>query len=328
MKRRTFVNVIALCLLVSPCAHPAQTSKMYRIGWLSAGSSETNKALLLAFQDGLREHGLIEGQNISIEYRWAAGNLDRLPSLAAELVELKPDVIVTAPASSGVVVKRLTSTIPIVLATSGDPVMAGLAESLSRPGGNVTGLSNISTHLVPKQLELLRSTLPAARKIGVLVKDANNPLGLDERSDATTAAQRLGLQLQFIEMQSSENFDRAFTEIQQAHVQALLVTTDPLLFVHRTRILAAVATMRLPAMYGLREFVDGGGLVSYGVSLRENFRQAASYVEKILVKGARPGDLPIQQPNTYELVINLETAKVLGITIPQSLLLRADEVIQ
>jgi len=327
MNRRTFVNVIALCLLVSPCAHAAQTSKMYRIGWLSAGSPETNKSLLLAFQDGLRKHGLIEGQNISIEYRWAAGNLDRLPSLAAELVELKPDVIVTAPASSGVVVKRLTSTIPIVLATSGDPVTAGLAESLSRPGGNVTGLSNISTYLVPKQLELLRSTLPAARKIGVLVKDANNPLGLDERSEAITAAQRLGLQLQFIEMQSSENFDRAFTEIERTHVQALLVSTDPLLFVHRTRILAMVATMRLPAMYGLREFVDGGGLLSYGVSLRENFREAASYVDRIL-KGARPGELPIEQPTKFELIINLKTAKALGLTIPHSVLARADEAIQ
>jgi len=234
---------------------------------------------------------------------------------------------VTAPASSGVVVKRLTSTIPIVLATSGDPVTAGLAESLSRPGGNVTGLSNISTYLVPKQLELLRSTLPAARKIGVLVKDANNPLGLDERSEAITAAQRLGLQLQFIEMQSSENFDRAFTEIERTHVQALLVSTDPLLFVHRTRILAMVATMRLPAMYGLREFVDGGGLLSYGVSLRENFREAASYVDRIL-KGARPGELPIEQPTKFELIINLKTAKALGLTIPHSVLARADEAIQ
>jgi putative ABC transport system substrate-binding protein len=161
----------------------------------------------------------------------------------------------------------------------------------------------------------------------VLVKDANNPLGLDERSEAITAAQRLGLQLQFIEMQSAENFDRAFTEIERTHVQALLVTTDPLLFVHRTRILAMVATMRLPAMYGLREFVDGGGLLSYGVSLRENFRVAASYVDRIL-KGARPGELPIEQPTKFELIINLKTAKALGLTIPHSVLARADESIQ
>jgi len=174
---------------------------------------------------------------------------------------------------------------------------------------------------------LLKSMLPEASKIGVLVKTADSPLGLGERNEAIAAAKRLGLRLQFIEMDSAENFDRAFAEIGKASLHGLLVTTDPLLFVLRAKILVSVATMHLPAMYGLREFPDGGGLLSYGVSLRESFRQAASYVEKIL-KGAQPGDLPIEQPTTYELVINLKTARALGLTIPQSLLVRADEVIQ
>ena len=278
---------------------------------------------------GLRDLGWIEGQNLVVEYRWAANREDRLPALAAELVRLKVDVIVTASTPAALAAKRATTTIPIVLTFVADPEGSGLVASLARPGGNITGLTTLARGLVAKRLELLKAVVPGVSRMAVLWQ----PGALGERAmgdmvEETQAASRaLGLQLRFVEAKRPDDVEQAFSAMREAHVGGLLVFPNPMLFEARGSIVAHAAKSRLPAVYPWREAVDAGGLMSYATNFPEMYRRAATYVDKIL-RGARPADLPIEQPTRFELVINLKTANGLRLTIPQALLQRADEVVQ
>jgi putative ABC transport system substrate-binding protein len=264
-----------------------------------------------------------------IEYRSAEGKLGRFPALVAELVALKVDVIVVAGTPASLAAKQATRTLPIVFATAADPVGSGLVTSLARPGGNITGLSILSPELVGKRLELLKQAVPGVSRVAVLWQ----PGGHDERTDkdilkdAEVAARALGVRLQVVEARGPEDFDRAFSDMTRARAGALTVLTGIMFLNERRRLVDLAAEKRLPAVYGGRDFVDAGGLMAYGPNLADLYRRAATYVDKIL-KGAKPGDLPVEQPTKFELVINLKTAKALGLTIPQSVLERADEVIQ
>ena len=264
-----------------------------------------------------------------IEYRDAEGKLERLPALAAELVALKVDVIVAAGTPAALAAKQATRTLPIVFAAAADPVASGLVTSLARPGGNVTGLSILAPELVGKCLEQLKQAVPGVSRVAVLWQ----PGGLGERTEkdmlkgAEVAARALGVRLQFVEARGPADFDRAFSDMTRARAGALTVLASAMFFSERRRLVDLAAKNRLPAVYPLREFVDAGGLMSYGPNLADLFRRAATYVDKIL-KGAKPGDLPVEQPTKFELVINLKTAKALGLTIPPSLLQRADQVIE
>jgi putative ABC transport system substrate-binding protein len=278
------------------------------------------------FRQGLRELGYVEGRNLTIEYRWAAGKEERLPELAAELVRLKVDIIVASATPTIVAAKRATSTIPIVMAAVGDPVGSGLVASLARPGGNVTGLTLMSTELAGKRLQLVRELLPKATRVAVLAyRGPSGTLLFLEQMRA--AAQQTGVQLVVQEVSEAGELRGAFAAMQRERAQALIVQVSPLTREHRRQVEELAAQHRLPAMYEVRLFVESGGLMSYGPNLPEMFRRAALYVDKIL-KGAKPGDLPVEQPSKFELVINLKTAKALGLTIPESLRFRADEVIQ
>jgi putative ABC transport system substrate-binding protein len=280
-----------------------------------------------AFRQGLRELSWIEGQNIVVDYRFAEGRYDRLPELATELVRLKVDVIVTGSPSPAVAAKHATATIPIVMSGVGDPVGLGLIASLARPGGNVTGLSfSVGLDSFSKSLEFIKQLVPDVRSVAVLT-NPTNPAQALAVEDMQVATRSLGMQLQLLEARSPDDFDGAFAAIAKERAAALLVVTEPMLVLHQTRLTALAVEQRLPTMYGIRESVEAGGLMSYGPNLADIYRRAATYVDKIL-KGARPADLPVEQPTKFELVINLKTAKALGLTIPQSLLLRADEVIQ
>jgi len=278
---------------------------------------------------GLRDLGWIEGQNLVVEYRWAANREDRLPALAAELVRLKVDVIVTASTPAALAAKRATTTIPIVLTFVADPEGSGLVASLARPGGNITGLTTLARGLVAKRLELLKAVVPGVSRMAVLWQ----PGALGERAmgdmvEETQAASRaLGLQLRFVEAKRPDDVEQAFSAMREARVGGLLVFPNPMLFEARGSIVAHAAKSRLPAVYPWREAVDAGGLMSYATNFPEMYRRAATYVDKIL-RGARPADLPIEQPTRFELVINLKTANGLRLTIPQALLQRADEVVQ
>jgi putative ABC transport system substrate-binding protein len=326
--RRTFLAGSGAVLLAAPLAAEAQQAgKVPRIGFLRGTSPSDRPPLLDAFRQGLRELGWVEGQNIVIDYRYAEGRFDRLPDLAAELVRLKVDIIVAQPVPAVAAAKNATETIPIVMISGGDPVVLGFVASLARPGGNVTGSSyGVGLELVGKQLELLKETVPKVRRVAVLWNPANpgHPPAIRE---VNVAARSLGVQLQLLEARGSNEFDGAFAAMAKERVGALLVLSDAMFALHRTRLADLAARSRLPAAYGTREMVEAGGLMSYGSSLRDLFRRAATYVDKIL-KGAKPGDLPVEQPTKFELVINIKTAKALGLTIPQSLLQRADEVIQ
>jgi putative ABC transport system substrate-binding protein len=280
-----------------------------------------------AFRQGLRELGWVEGQNIVIDYRFAEGRFDRLPDLAAELVRLKVDIIVAATTPAAAAAKKATETIPIVMISVGDPVGLGLIASLARPGGNATGLSySVGLETIGKGLELLKETVPKVRRVAILSNPANpfQPLAI---SEVNVAARSLGLQLQLLEARGPNDFDGAFAAMATERVGALLVVADSMFLLHRTRLADLAARSRLPAAYGTRENVEAGGLMSYGASVRDLYRRSAAYVDKIL-KGAKPGDLPVEQPTKFELVINLKAAKALGLTIPPSVLGRADEVIQ
>jgi putative ABC transport system substrate-binding protein len=282
--------------------------------------------LLQAFLRGLRELGWVEGQNIAVEYRWAEGRLERLPELAAELVGLKVDAMLVGGTQAALAAKQATTTIPIVLAGIGDPVGTGLVASLARPGGNITGLSFLASELSAKQLELLKEAVPKVSRVAVLWNPTNSFHRLALR-DAEAAARSLGVQLQLLEARSPNEFDSAFAVVTRKRAGALLVLADAVFLLHRTRLADLAARSRLPAMYGLTEHAQVGGLMAYAPNFADSFRRAAGYVDKIL-KGAKPGDLPVEQPTKFDLVINLKTAKALGLTIPQSLLIRADQVIQ
>jgi putative ABC transport system substrate-binding protein len=333
MIRRVIALLItlALGLLVAPLAAAAQPSApVHRIGALSGlGTTSGRDPFVEAFLEGMRALGYVEGQHLVIEYRGVAGQFERLPALAAELVQLKPDVIVTQGTPAALAAKDATTTIPIVMVGVGDPVGSGLVASLARPGGNITGLSVLSPDLVGKQLEFLKDVLPTVSRVAVLWNPANPAHALMVR-EADVAAQRLGVQLHRVETRGPEAFDRAFAVMTRAHAGALLVLPDAIFFEHRRRLAELAATSRLPTMYNMpniRAFVEAGGLISYAASPQDGWRRGATHVDKIL-KGAKPADLPVEQPTTFELVINLKTAQALGLTIPPSVLFQADEVIR
>ena len=329
MERRTFLSVMTGGLLAAPLAAEAQqVGKVPRIGFLSATSPSDRPALVDAFRQRLRELGWVEGQNIVIDYRYAEDRVDRLRDLAAELVRLKVDIIVTNPTVATAAAKNVTKTIPIVMISgSVDPVGTGLIASLPRPGGNVTGVSGYAgLEIVARQLELLKETVPKIRRVAILSNPTNAYHQLAIR-EANVAARSLGVQLQLLEARGPNEFDGAFAAMAKERVGALLVLSDAMLSSHRTRLADLAARSRLPAAYGVRESVEAGGLMSYGPSFLDLHRRSATYVDKIL-KGAKPADLPVEQPTEFELVINLKTAKALGLTIPPSLLQRADQVIE
>ncbi len=321
------IVLLALWLLAMPFAADAQQpKKVYRIGYLGTSPREQMLHMLKALEEGLRERGYVVGRDIVIEYRFADGKAERLPDLAAELVRLNVDVIVTSATPATLAAKNATTTIPIVMAAVGDPVGAGLVGSLARPGGNITGLSLLNPALSGKRVELLKEILPGATRLGVLGNPTNPWTALMVR-EIEVAARTLGMQLQRLEAERPTDFEAAFGAATRGRAAALLVLEDPLMFAYRPTIVGLAARSRLPAAYGLREFVDAGGLMSYGASAPDLFRRAATYVDKIL-KGGKPADLPVEQPTKFELVINLKTAKALGLKIPPSVLIRADEVIQ
>jgi putative tryptophan/tyrosine transport system substrate-binding protein len=328
MDRRDTVLAL-LALGAAPLAAEAQqAAKVARIGYLSpnlAASPHQRDAFL----QGLRDLGYVEGRNVVIEYRDAEGKLERFPALAAELVALKVDVILAEGGTLGPrVAMRVTTTIPIVF-VAGDPVGSGLVTSLARPGGNLTGLSNLAAELVGKRLELLKQALPGVDRVAVLREPAalGERMAKDMLKAADVAARALGVQPQFIDARGPDEFARAFSDMTSARAGALTLLPSAMFNREHRRLVDLAAKNRLPAVYASREFVDAGGLMSYGANQRDLFRRAAIYVDKIL-KGAKPGDLPVEQPTKFELVINLITAKSLGITIPQSVLAHADEVIQ
>jgi putative ABC transport system substrate-binding protein len=324
MDRRTFLGGLTLGL-ATPFAAEAQTAgKVWRIGYLGTSSPALEPNLVNAFRQGLREFGHIEGQDIVIEYRWAEGKYDRFPELAAELVQLKVDVILTAGTPGALAAKQATRTIPIVMAVVADALAYQLVASLAQPGGNVTGLSTLARDLQGKQLEFLKEIVPRLSRIAVLVNPSNpfnDVLGREQ------VQQALRLKLELFEVKAVEEFEAVFAAIARQRPDALFMIADRFLLAHRARIVAFAARQRLPGMYPYKEFVEAGGLVSYAPSYPEMFRRSATYVDKIL-KGANPADLPIEQPTKFELVINLKTAKALALTIPPSLLLRADQVIE
>jgi putative ABC transport system substrate-binding protein len=317
------IVALILSLLAVPRAAAAPPAgKVWRIGYLVAGSRGIDEA----FRQGLRDLGYVEGQNLTIEYRHADNQLERLPDLAAELVRLPVDVLVTAGENAARAAQHATRTIPIVLAAGGDPVEVGLVASLARPGGNLSGLSLMSAELEGKRLELLKEAVPTASRVGVLFNPASTGAVRLWR-ETESAAQSLGVQLHALEVRSADEVERAFATATSAGVGALIVWRNFLIETHRTRILQLATQRRLPVMSDLREFVDDGGLMSYGPSVPDSFRRAATYVDKLL-KGATPTDLPVEQPTKFELVINRKTAQALGITFPPTLLVLADEVIQ
>ena len=327
--RREFIGTLAGGLVIAPLAAEAQqAAKVPRIGWLAINFA-AGAQLRAAFLQGLSDLGYVEGRSFVIEYRDAEGKPERLPALAAELVALKVDALVAPGTLAALAAKRATKTIPIVFPTVGDPVTDGLVTTLARPGGNVTGLSNLSPELVGKCLELLHQAIPGVRRVAILWQPGAVPerTGKDIRKRAEVAGQALGIRLQFVEVGGPADFDRAFSDMTRARAGALIVHPFAMFINERKRLVDLPSKIRLPAVYGTRESVDAGGLMSYGPNLADSFRRAATYVDKIL-KGAKPADLPVEQPTKFELVINLKTAKALGLTIPPSLLARADEVIQ
>jgi putative tryptophan/tyrosine transport system substrate-binding protein len=328
------IVTLTLSILTTPLAADAQPAeKVHRIGRLSPGrplpeSNPSGDKDLEAFRQGLRAFGYVEGQNIVIEYRYAEGRDDRLTALAAELVRLKMDVIVAIGGAAATrAVQHATRTIPIVMAGASDPVREGLVASLTHPGGNTTGLSNLSAELPGKRLEILKETVPQSARVAVLANPAN-PNHASAMYNLTAAAQALGLHLHVVELRRPDELDAAFAAMTRAGADALFVQGEPLLLDGlRGRIVDRAATSRLPAMYSWRMYVEAGGLMAYGPSLPDMHRRAAAYVDKLL-KGAKPTDLPVEQPTKFELVINLKTAKALGLTIPPTLLFQADEVIR
>jgi putative tryptophan/tyrosine transport system substrate-binding protein len=326
MNRRELVLLLGGAVVAWPRALRAQQKVMPVIGYLSATSPGPVAPFLAAFRRGLSETGYVEGQNIAIEYRWAEGNYDRLPALAADLVGRKVDVIVTSGGSpSALAAKNATSTIPIVF-SAGDPVGDGLVASLARPGGNLTGFSGIFVELHPKRLELLSELVPQARAIGLLL-NPNASSAEQIMRGMQEAARVKGVQLDILKAGTESEIDAAFASLVRLQAGALVVGSDPFFNSRREQLVALASRHAVPAIYQGREFAAAGGLISYGPSLLAVFRQVGIYAGKIL-KGAKPADLPVQQPTTFELVINLKTAKALGLTVPQSILARADEVIE
>ncbi len=323
LKPVTLVVTFALGLFAGPLPAEAQGSeKVYRIGFLYQGSKASGR--VRGFPQGLREVGYVEGQNIIVEYRFAKGRRDRLAKLAAELVGLKLNVIVGATTPSTLALMRATATIPIVMVAGTDPVASGLVASLRRPGGNITGLTRFSGRLNEKRLELLKEAFPKVRRVGVLWGGGGVVPSFFRKAQG--AAQSLGLELQSLQLRRASDLERVFEQVPIKSIDALITLSRPL-FGTRKRIVDFTVKRRLPAMFDKRRFVDAGGLMSYGPSLHDIMRRAATYVDRIL-KGAKPADMPVERPTKFELVINLKTAKKAGLTIPPQFLARADKVIK
>ena len=327
MRRREFMTGVGGAMVAWPLVARAQQKSMPVIGFLGIEPSLPGP---VAFNQGLRDLGYTEGRNILIEYRWAEGKPERFPALAAELVALKVDVIMSTGGTLGALAaKQATTNVPIVFGAVGDPVAEGLVTSLARPGGNVTGLSNVTNDLVGKWLDLLKQVVPGVSHAAILWKPDSMPESAREvrMKEAEGSARALGLQLQVVEARGPADFDRAFSELSAKGASALLVLNTPVFDMERQRIVDLAAKNRLPTVYTIRSYVDGGGLMSYGPNVADLNRRAASYVDKIL-KGAKPADLPVEQRTKFELFINLKTAKVLGVTVPDTLLAQADDVIE
>jgi putative ABC transport system substrate-binding protein len=326
MQRRDFVTLLVSAAAALPLAAGAQQTTMPLIGIINAGSAESTSKGYEAFRNDLRQLGYVEGRNIRYEYRFADGFLDRLPGLAEEMVRLNPTIIVSAPVPANVAVHNVTKTIPIVMSTGADPVKFGLVQSLAHPGGNVTGLTNFAEALASKQLDLMRELRPGLKQVAVLV-NVENPLHVPQWRETQDAAARASIALVPYEFHKPDDFEAAFTAFVQAKAEALLVPPDTTFGSYRARIAELAVKARLPAIFANRLSAEAGGLLSYGPDPVENYRHAAVYVDKIL-KGAKPGDLPVERPTKIELVINLKTAKAIGLDVPPALLARADEVIE
>jgi putative ABC transport system substrate-binding protein len=319
--------MLTLSLFAAPFTAQAQApGKVPRVGYVFARVSSADQRLWDAARQGLRELGYVEGQNITLEVRWAEGRTERLPELVAELVRSKVDVLVVATTPAALAAKNATRTIPVVFVAVGEAVEGGLVASLARPGGNLTGLTLLNTEVSAKRLELLKEILPRISRVAVLT-NPGNPIHTMFWRQTLTAARTLGLQLQPIQVRAPEDFEEAFQTATSGHADALLAFDDSLTVGYRTRLVALAAKHRLPTMYGLREFPDSGGLVSYGPNFPDQYRRTGTYVDRIL-KGARPADLPVEQPTKFELVINRRTAQTLGLAIPPSVLARADQVLE
>lgn len=321
-------GAVVLLLVVGPLAVEAQPAvRVYQVGWLSGGSASTSSPELLdAFRHALREFGWVEGRNIRIVYRYADGHLDRLADMAADLVRIQVDVILATVPAALAAARNATKTVPIVMVFGPDPVESGLVASLARPGGNITGLTSLSADLGRKQLELLKEMVPGLARVAVLWNPAN-PWHATGVKHVEAAARGLGVRLQVLGVREPDEFDAAFAAMARERAGAVLGLPDPLTFLHRARLADLAAKHRLPSMNGLSEYTEAGGLASYWPNSAEMFRRAATYVHRILT-GTRPGDLPIEQPTKFELVVNLKTAKALGLAIPSSLRLRADRLIE
>jgi putative ABC transport system substrate-binding protein len=327
MRRRDFIKVITGSAAVWPLAARAQQPTMPGIGFLSARTAASGALMAAAFRQGLSESGYVEGQNLRIEYRWAEGHYDRLGALADDLVHRQVVVIgALSGTPAALAAKAATTAIPIVFGNGGNPVTSGLVASISRPSGNITGVTFYTVELAGKRLGLLRELVPTATVIGFLV-NPNNPAEEPEMKDAAAAARALGVRLLVLNTISEHDIDAAFTTLREQRAGALVVGSDPLFFGLSHKLVELAAHHAIPAIYIVREFAEAGGLMSYGSRQSDTYRQAGIYVGKIL-NGAKPTDLPIMQPTKFELVINLKTAKTLGLTIPPTLLARADEVME
>ena len=327
MRRRAVgLALSALLFALSSSAEAQQPTKIPRIAYLGGASPSAIAARTEAFQQRLRELGYVEGKNIALEFRYAEEKLDRIPALAADLVRLKVDVIVTAGGTSTRAAKEATATIPIVMAQDNDPVGNGFVVSLARPGGNVTGLATLAPEISGKRLELLKEIVPRLSRVAVL-GTSTNPGDAQSLKETELAAREFGLRLQHLDVRKREDIDAAFQAAGDARADAVLVLVSVVLNSYRTQVVDLAGKKRLPAIYPILDFVEAGGLMSYGVSFIDLHRRAATYVDKIL-KGAKPADLPVEQPTKFEFIINLKAAKQIGLTIPPNVLVRADRVIK
>lgn len=328
MKRRGFLVLLGgatAASVVRPLATGAQTRSITRIGYLASSGPAMTGRMVAALKQGLKELGYIDGQTIAVEIRQAEGRNERMPDLAAELIALKVDILLAASSPGVLAAKKATSTIPIVMVST-DPVGLGLVASLARPGGNVTGLSYFNEAILSKRVQLLLDLVPGLVRLAVL-RNPDLPVHVTFWRETEAAARKLGLALQPIDIRAPEDFEAAFAAANSGNAQALIVFDDGLTVAHRPQIAALAASSRLPAMYGLREFPDDGGLISYGPSFADLLRRTATYIDKI-IKGAKPADLPVEQPTKFELVINRKTANALGLVLPAALLAQVDDVIE
>ena len=325
MKRREFITLLGGAAAWPLPAHTQQAGKLPTIGFLGAATASVAGQWFAAFVQRLHELGWMEGRNIAIEVRWAEGRSERYAEIATEFVRLNVDVIVTIGTPASLAAKQATSVVPIVFVAASDPVGTGLVASLARPGGNVTGLSNQQADLAGKRVELLREVVPGLRRLAILA-NVGNPAGVLEMDDVQAAARTIGLEVATLEIRRAEDIAHGF-ELLKSRADALYVVSDPLLGSNRVRINTLALGMRLPTLHALRDHVEAGGLMSYGPNFPHLFRRAGDHVDKIL-RGAKPADIPVEQPTKFDLIINLTTAKALGLTVPATLLARADEVIE